>query len=42
MLFQDTVSLFMRSGTRAAFLDKATADKPSGLVIGFDITRQIH
>lgn len=30
-----------RAGTRASFLGDPTADKPSGLVIGFDITRQI-
>lgn len=31
-----------RAGTRAAFLGDPTADKPSGLVIGFDLTRQIY
>ena len=30
-----------RSGTRAAFLGDPTADTPSGLFIGFDLTRQI-
>jgi len=31
-----------RAGTRASFLDDPTADKPSGLFIGFDLTRQIY
>jgi len=31
-----------RSGTRAAFLGDPNADTPSGLFIGFDITRQIY
>ncbi|HLW78948.1 MAG TPA: DUF5777 family beta-barrel protein [Terriglobia bacterium] len=31
-----------RAGTRASFLGDPTADKPSGLVIGFDLTRQIY
>jgi len=31
-----------RAGTRASFLNDPTADKPSGLVIGFDLTRQIR
>jgi mono/diheme cytochrome c family protein len=31
-----------RAGTRAAYLNDPTADKPSGLVIGFDLTRQIY
>src|SRR5579862_86369 len=30
-----------RAGTRASYLDDPTADKPSGLFIGFDLTRQI-
>jgi hypothetical protein len=30
-----------RGGTRATFLGDPTADKPGGLFIGFDITRQI-
>lgn len=30
-----------RAGTRASFLGDPTADKPSGLVIGFNISRQI-
>ncbi|HEV2352009.1 MAG TPA: DUF5777 family beta-barrel protein [Terriglobia bacterium] len=31
-----------RAGTRASFLNDPTADKPSGLFIGFDLTRQIY
>src|SRR5579883_1011517 len=31
-----------RAGTNATFLDDPMADKPSGLFIGFDITRQIR
>ncbi len=31
-----------RTATRAAFLDDPSADKPSGLFIGFDLMRQIH
>jgi len=31
-----------RAGTRATFLDEPNADTPSGLFIGFDLTRQIH
>jgi mono/diheme cytochrome c family protein len=31
-----------RAGTRASFLNDPTADKPGGLVIGFDLTRQIR
>ena len=31
-----------RSGTRATYLDDPTADKPSGLFIGFDLSRQIY
>jgi hypothetical protein len=30
-----------RGGTRATFLGDTTADKPGGLFIGFDLTRQI-
>jgi len=31
-----------RAGTRASYLDDPGADKPSGLFIGFDLTRQIY
>lgn len=31
-----------RSGTRAAYTGQPSADTPGGLVIGFDIMRQIH
>jgi hypothetical protein len=31
-----------RGDTRASFLNEPGADTPSGLVIGFDLTRQIH
>lgn len=31
-----------RSGTRASFLNDPNADTPSGLFLGFDLTRQIH
>jgi hypothetical protein len=31
-----------RAGTRATFLEDPSADKPSGLFIGFNLTRQIH
>lgn len=31
-----------RSGTRAEFLNDPSADTPSGLFIGFDLTRQIY
>jgi hypothetical protein len=31
-----------RAGTRASLLNDPTADKPSGLFIGFDLTRQIY
>ncbi len=31
-----------RSGTRAAYLNSPSADTPSGLFIGFDLTRQIY
>jgi mono/diheme cytochrome c family protein len=31
-----------RAGTRAAFLNEPNADKPSGLFIGFDLTRQLR
>src|SRR4051812_16405001 len=31
-----------RAGTRATFLDDPSADKPSGLFIGFNLMRQIH
>lgn len=31
-----------RSGTRAAFLGDPSADTPSGLFVGFDLTRQIY
>lgn len=31
-----------RSGTRAAYLDQSSADTPSGLVLAFDLTRQIR
>ena len=30
-----------RGGTRATLLDDPSADKPGGLFIGFDLTRQI-
>jgi Membrane bound beta barrel domain (DUF5777) len=30
-----------RAGTRATFLGDPTADKPSGMFIGFDLTRQV-
>lgn len=36
------VTLAGRSATRATFLRDPTADKPSGLFIGFDLTRQIR
>jgi hypothetical protein len=29
-----------RAGTRATFLGSPSADKPSGLFVGFDLTRQ--
>ncbi|HKV38945.1 MAG TPA: DUF5777 family beta-barrel protein, partial [Blastocatellia bacterium] len=31
-----------RAGTRASFLGDPTADKPGGLTIGFDLSRQIY
>ena len=31
-----------RAGTRATFSNEPSADTPAGLVIGFDLTRQIH
>jgi mono/diheme cytochrome c family protein len=31
-----------RAGTRATFLGEPTADTPSGLFVGFDLTRQIY
>jgi cytochrome c553 len=31
-----------RAATRAAFLKDSEADKPQGLFIGFDLTRQLH
>jgi mono/diheme cytochrome c family protein len=31
-----------RSGTRAAYLDQSSADTPSGLVLAFDLTRQVR
>ncbi len=31
-----------RAGTRATFLDDPSADTPSGLFVGFDLTRQIY
>jgi mono/diheme cytochrome c family protein len=31
-----------RAGTRASFLGDPTADKPGGLFVGFDLTRQIY
>lgn len=31
-----------RSGTRATYLEDPTADKPSGLFVGFDLSRQIY
>jgi hypothetical protein len=31
-----------RAGTRATFLGDPTADKPSGLFVGFDLSRQIY
>jgi mono/diheme cytochrome c family protein len=36
------VEVAQRAGTRAAFLNDPAADKPGGLVIGFDLSRQIH
>jgi hypothetical protein len=30
-----------RGGTRATFLEDPTADKPGGLFVGFDLTRQL-
>jgi hypothetical protein len=30
-----------RGGTRATLLDDPSADKPGGLFVGFDLTRQI-
>jgi hypothetical protein len=36
------VTVSQRAGTRAEFLGDPSADKPSGLFIGFDLTRQIH
>jgi hypothetical protein len=30
-----------RGGTRATFLQNSTADKPGGLFVGFDLTRQL-
>ena len=31
-----------RAGTRATYLGDPTADKPSGLFVGFDLSRQTH
>jgi Membrane bound beta barrel domain (DUF5777) len=31
-----------RAGTRATFLGDPTADKPSGMFVGFDLTRQVY
>ncbi|MGH9650619.1 MAG: DUF5777 family beta-barrel protein, partial [Terriglobales bacterium] len=31
-----------RSGTNAAYLNRPSADTPSGLFIGFDLTRQVY
>jgi len=31
-----------RAGTRAAFLNDPSADKPKGLFIGFDLMRQLY
>lgn len=36
------VTVSQRAGTRAEFLGDPSADKPGGLFIGFDLTRQIH
>jgi hypothetical protein len=36
-----TTMVSQRGGTRATFLGDTTADKPGGLFIGFDLTRQI-
>ena len=36
-----TTMVSQRGGTRATFLGDPTADKPGGLFVGFDITRQI-
>jgi mono/diheme cytochrome c family protein len=36
------VTVSQRAGTRAEFLGDPKADKPGGLFIGFDLTRQIH
>jgi hypothetical protein len=36
-----TSMVSQRGGTRATFLGDPTADKPGGLFVGFDITRQI-
>jgi hypothetical protein len=30
-----------RAGTRATFVEDSTADKPGGLFVGFDLTRQL-
>ncbi len=35
-------SVSQRAGTEATFLGKPGADTPSSLILGFDITRQIH
>jgi hypothetical protein len=31
-----------RAGTRATFIGDPSADKPGGLFVGFDLTRQIY
>jgi mono/diheme cytochrome c family protein len=35
-------TISQRAGTRASFLNNPAADKPQGLFIGFDLTRQIY
>jgi mono/diheme cytochrome c family protein len=36
------VNVADRAGTRASFLGQSNADTPSGLFIGFDVTRQLY
>ncbi len=36
------ITVAQRSGTRAAFLNTPSADKPSGLIVGFNLTRQVY
>jgi hypothetical protein len=35
-------TISQRAGTLAHFVGNPSADTPAGLVIGFDLTRQIH